>query len=262
MHLEIITKQPKKDSSAIPLLLVHGAWHGAWCWEHFQSFFAEQGYTSHALSLRGHGQSEGRGNLRWFSAAEFVNDLRRVVRRLPQSLVLIGHSAGGYLIQKYLESDSAIAAILLSSVPVNGAFRMFTRLAIRHPLQYIKMHLTMNSFVLIETSELAREAFFSDDIPHEKLCQYFALLQPESYRFGWDTSFFNLPRPKRNFKVPMLVLGGGDDRLICREEVEETAKAYGTQAELFPGVAHDMMLDKDWMRVAKRIVEWLRQNNI
>jgi pimeloyl-ACP methyl ester carboxylesterase len=53
-RLEIITQQPKKDAGLTPLLFVHGGWHGAWCWEFFQSYFAEQGYVSHALNLRGH----------------------------------------------------------------------------------------------------------------------------------------------------------------------------------------------------------------
>jgi pimeloyl-ACP methyl ester carboxylesterase len=41
-----------------PLLFVHGAWHGAWCWdEYFLDFFAGRGYRALAVSLRGHGNS-------------------------------------------------------------------------------------------------------------------------------------------------------------------------------------------------------------
>ncbi len=53
--LDVIEKGPCRESHKTPVLFVHGAWHGAWCWdEHFLDFFAEQGYRSLAVSLRGH----------------------------------------------------------------------------------------------------------------------------------------------------------------------------------------------------------------
>ena len=44
MELEIISKRPRAKTHPTPLLFVHGAWHGAWCWENFLSYFAEHGY--------------------------------------------------------------------------------------------------------------------------------------------------------------------------------------------------------------------------
>jgi hypothetical protein len=35
MPLEIITCHPETDPHPTPVLFVHGAWHGAWCWEKF-----------------------------------------------------------------------------------------------------------------------------------------------------------------------------------------------------------------------------------
>ncbi|HUL01418.1 MAG TPA: hypothetical protein VLX29_11300 [Nitrospirota bacterium] len=109
---------------------------------------------------------------------------------------------------------------------------------------------------------MAREAFFSAAIPSEKLNRYFALLQTESYRYGWDMTFFDVPHPERVRKVPMLVLGARDDKVISCNEVEETAAAYNVQAEFFSGMAHDMMLEKDWMKVAERIMNWLREKRL
>ena len=44
--LEVIDKGPCRESGKAPLLFVHGAWHGAWCWdEHFLDFFAAQGLS-------------------------------------------------------------------------------------------------------------------------------------------------------------------------------------------------------------------------
>jgi len=66
----------------------------------------------------------------------------------------------------------------------------------------------------------------------------------------------SLPRTSR-VKTPILVTGAADDRLVSREEIEATARAYRTQAEIFPGMAHDMMLEAGWQAVADRILAWL-----
>lgn len=261
-NLVVVKREPNITPKPTSLIFVHGAWHGAWCWEHFQPYFVELGYTSYALNLRGHGGSDGRGRLRWTSGSEFVRDLEQVVDEVPGPMVLIGHSMGGYLIQKYLESGSAAAAILLASTPVNSTFKMFHRLAIQKPWQTLKMHLTMEPFALIETPRLAQEAFFSADMPAEEISKHFARLQSESYRVGWDTVCLNPPRPKRVHRVPMLVLGAQNDKIILPSETEETAAAYGVKAEFFPGMAHDMMLEKGWTGVAKRIALWLHDQNL
>ena len=140
MQLEVISQRPNKDAGLSPLLLVHGAWHGACRWEHFQSYFAKHGYGAYAVNLRGHGNSDGRDGIRWASAEEYVEDLEQAISTLPKPPMLIGHSAGGYLVQKYLGSRPAVAAVLLASISVNGAFKMFNRIAKRHPWKYLRFH--------------------------------------------------------------------------------------------------------------------------
>lgn len=262
LNLEVITRQPKQDAGLTPILFVHGAWHGAWYWEFFQSCFAEQGYESYALNLRGHGKSEGHERLRWLRAADFVTDVEQIVSRLPKPPILIGHSAGGYIVQKYLEQHSAPAAVLLAPTPVRGNLKMVLRWTLRHPWQMAKCHLTLTTFPLMQTPGLVREAQFSADMPDEMLLRHFEKLQDESYLFCWDMLALDLPRPNRMNLPPMLVLGAGNDKLYSRDEIEETAQAYHTQAEFFPGMAHGMMLEKDWMKVAERIVKWLKEKNL
>ncbi len=39
--LEVIDKGSCSQAHPVPLLFVHGGWHGAWCWDdHFLDFFA------------------------------------------------------------------------------------------------------------------------------------------------------------------------------------------------------------------------------
>jgi pimeloyl-ACP methyl ester carboxylesterase len=142
---EVIERKPEGSIWKTPILFVHGAWHGAWCWdEHFLSYFAEQGYPSYALSVRGHGLSEKQGKLNSFKISDFVSDLAQVAVQLPSPPVLVGHSMGGLVVQKYLEKHFAPAAVLLASLPTGGLARSATRMAINHPWLFLKATLTAN----------------------------------------------------------------------------------------------------------------------
>lgn len=262
MELEIITQQPATNRGSTPLLFVHGACHGGWCWENFLPFFALHGYEAHAVSLRGHGSSEGHERIRSIRTSEYVEDVATAVSRMSSPPVLIGHSMGGYVIQKYLETHAARAAVLLASVPARGAFKMLLRLTIRHPWHALKFHATRSAYSLVKTPALAREALFSPALPAETLNRHFVRIQDESYRVGLDTALFNLPRPDKIHRLPMLVLGAAKDALFTPREVKATARAYNTGAEIFPHMAHDMMLDVGWQNVAERIVEWLREQEL
>jgi pimeloyl-ACP methyl ester carboxylesterase len=115
--LEVIDKGPALESDKTPLLFVHGAWHGAWCWdEHLLDYFAAKGCRSLAVNV--------------------------------------------------------------------------------------------SKFVL-------------------------------------EMLWLNLP------------LGAEDDIVFTQREVRATAAAYHTEAEIYPRMAHDMMLEPGWAAVAERIHAWL-----
>lgn len=262
MQLEVITAEPEADAHPTPLLFVHGMWHAAWCWtDNFLPYFAQQGYESHALSLRGHGASEGRERLRWTPLASFVSDVAQLADGLASPPVLVGHSMGGMVVQKYLESHQAPAAVLLASAPPQGLMAATSRVARRHPLTFLKVNLTFSLYHNVSTPELYREAFFSASLPEEELIAYHSQLQEESFRAYVDMMALNLPRPEK-VDTPMLVLGASGDNLIASSEVEATAEAYHTLAEFFPDMGHAMMLDVGWQAVADRILGWLGERGL
>ncbi len=262
MKLELIEEKPAAEGRQRPVLFVHGMWHGAWCWaEHFLPYFAERGYRSYALSLRGHGASEGRERLRWSSLDDYVSDVAQVANRIENQPILVGHSMGGMIVQKYLESHTVPAAVLLASAPPRGVWGATWRVFGRHPLVVLKANLTMSMYPVVSTPRLAREAFFSADMPEEKVRGYHSRLQDESYRAYLDMLGLGLPDPKR-VRTPVLVLGAADDNIISVWDVEATARVYGVEAEFFPGMGHDMMLEKGWQAVADRIIAWLSEKGL
>ncbi len=257
MDLEILSRHPAGAAHRVPLLFVHGAWHGAWCWaEHFLDFFAAQGCAAHAVSLRGHGASAGHERLRRTRIADYVADVAAVAATLPQPPVLIGHSMGGLVVQKFLERHTVPGAVLLAPVPPSGVLGTTLRLARRHPLIFVRVNLTLSLYPLVATPRLARECFFSDNLPDAQVNACWEKLQDESFRAFVDMLALDLPRPIQG-STPMLVLGAGKDTIFTPAEVSATAAAWGAELEILPNIAHDMMLEPQWQAVAMRISEWL-----
>jgi pimeloyl-ACP methyl ester carboxylesterase len=262
MQLEVISREPRGEGRPTPILFVHGMWHGAWCWdEHFLPYFAQHGYAAHALSLRGHGASEGHGRLRWNTLADYVADLEQVAAQLPAPPVLVGHSLAGGVIQKYLRKHQAPAAVLLASMPPQGFLPATLRIARRHPLAFLKVILTLSTYPAVSTPELCREMFFSAGMPDDQVAAHFARVGDESFRAYLETLLLLLSRPLR-ITAPLLILGAANDLAVSVHEVENTAKTYGTRAEIFPDMAHDMMLEAGWQAVADRILAWLDEQGL
>jgi pimeloyl-ACP methyl ester carboxylesterase len=263
--LEVIDKGSSSESRPVPLLFVHGGEHAAWCWdEHFLDFFAAEGYRALALSLRGHGMSSNSKPPRSCSIADYVQDVCSVAAYVSQTPVMIGHSLGGFVLQKYLESHVAPAGVLVASTPPQGAAAAVLRTAevllrktARHPWLTAKAIIAGKSLPGLDKFERVRSMFFSTHTPESWVIRYAERLQNEqTRRAALDMVFLNLPKPDR-VSTPLLVLGAECDRSVTPQEVHATARAYRTQAEIFPNMGHDMMLDPGWLAVAQRIHAWL-----
>ena len=262
MNLEIISKVPAAENGHTPLLFVPGMQHGAWCWDvHFLEYFAGHGYPSYAVSLRGHGKSDGRDKLRWTRIADFAEDVASAVAQLPRSPVLIGHSMGGFILQKYLEDHTAPGAVLLSSPSPSGLLGTALRIARRRPVTFAKVTFGFSLMPLIATPDLAREAFLSVDLPRDDLVDYWKQMEDDSYAAFLDMVALDLPNAAK-VTTPMLVVGAGRDNMLSTRDNEATARAYNTPLALIPDVAHDSMLEVRWQSVADRILAWLHERGL
>ena len=261
MQLELISEKATQKSYETPILFVHGMWHASWCWaENFLPYFADAGFDTYALSLRGHGTSEGRDKLRWTRISSFVNDVNQIVDSLETKPILVGHSMGGLVVQKYLEKYPAPAAVLLASVPPKGMLSATFRTARRHFLPFMKANLTLSMYPVIGTPERYQEVFFSEQVDPELLHEYYGRTQDEAYLAYMDMMMLDLPNVNK-INTPLLVLGSEGDQAITAKEVKATAETYHAPYEIFPQMGHAMMLDVGWEKVAERIKVWLEEQN-
>ena len=177
---EVIDKGSCSEAHPSPLLFVHGSWHGAWCWdEHFLDFFADHGYRVVALSLRGHGKSPAPRRMQFCSIADLVDDVESVAAGLSTRPVVIGHSMGGFVVQKYVESHEAPAGVLLASEPPRGAGGLLLRSMKRHPWRFTRTTFTTKSLHAFNSPERAREYFYSPQTAESDVVRYTARLGEE-----------------------------------------------------------------------------------
>lgn len=82
-------------------ILVHGAWHGAWCWERLIPLLEREGHRVDAPDLPGHGSDQTP-----LSAVTLDSCMKRVGQALlaaPEPSFLVGHSMAGAVISQAAE---------------------------------------------------------------------------------------------------------------------------------------------------------------
>jgi len=263
MKLEFFHSQPaakaKTKSKHPPLLFVHGSYCAAWIWnEHFLPYFAEKGYAAYAISLRGHGESEGQ--LNWACLDDYVDDVEAASDRLDAPPLLIGHSMGGLVVQHYLSRlNPAAGAVLLASTPPSGLGSSALHLSCFAPEVLWQLSLLQSLGPQAISAEVIQRAFFSDKTPGEEAAHLLPKLQAESNRVAAELLCPSQPMPRLGDEaVPMLVLGGDADCFLPSSAFRETATFWQADLEILPGAPHGLMLDHHWWRpTADKILAWL-----
>jgi len=259
VKLEVTEYLPDTNSKSPPLLFVHGAYHGSWCWkENFLPYFSSKGFPSYALSLRGHGGSAGREKIHSFSLSDYVNDVLETMLLLRNKPVLIGHSMGGAVVQKvlHLQPDKIKAVVLMASVPPNGMLKNSLWLYLTNFKEILQMSLSNDKK---RKRNFIASKFFSKGLPPNKWDGFAQLLQQESNKALKDLNKQIVPKSIRA-NVPMLVLGSKKDCYFSERTTISIGNTYKTEPVIFSNISHDMMLDPEWKTAADQILTFLDES--
>ena len=259
MKLELLHKAARSPAKPVNLLFVHGICTGAWIWEpHFLPFFAELGYESYALSLRGHGKSEGRKKVREFALSDFADDIGWALKKIGDPAVVIGHSLGGGVVQSFVQRGGKVAgAVLLCSAPPHGLIRASAAMYATNPKLADEMRQVLHHGLSAANLEVIETGLFSEP-PSPETRQRFAestgdIAETASRQLmGW-VPFAPFPwgMPK------LLVVGGEKDQFMPATDIRLTAIYYGARSVIVPNGAHAIMLEKNWRDAAEPIADWL-----
>jgi pimeloyl-ACP methyl ester carboxylesterase len=148
-------KQPPRE-----YILVHGAWHGAWCWERIVPRLTALGHRVHAPELPGPDQDGNGGRV---TLKHYVDVLADTVARCAQKPIVVGHSMGGMVITQLGEQlwDRILALVYLCAfLPRDG--ESLAELASLDADSLVSKHRVIDEArgVLTMPAEASREAFY------------------------------------------------------------------------------------------------------
>lgn len=327
----IVQLSAQNHSNSLPgnkkpaLLFVHGSKHAAWAFRFFQPYFSQRGWDTYALSLRYAGQSyvpdqtqtssENQNSVPQYtsdqtthasadnadrtkhkvSIQQLIVDLRSLLEThddlKSRRVILLGHSLGGYVIQKLIldylaESTPSLSSesirpypiiagqVLLGAAPPFGNSALPRRVLFARGLR-IAWSIT-RAFVtnaLAEDSQLCRKVLFNarndDEIVSEHdlriYMRYF-----ENNRLLVDARgikpLLNHPlkmqQPPYDFEqaMPTLVIGGSEDLIVDAQAIEDTTVFWHAHSVVIQDAPHNLMLYPAWSRVAQPIHDWLLHN--
>jgi pimeloyl-ACP methyl ester carboxylesterase len=93
--------------------LVHGAYHGAWCWDHLRRELERGGHETSAADLPCEDPDAG--------VERYAEEVVESIPRSAQDIVLVGHSLGGLTIPVVASRTRALMTVYLCAlVPVPG----------------------------------------------------------------------------------------------------------------------------------------------
>lgn len=255
--IERIVYTPKQRKHITPILMQHGMFHSAWCWQWWQPLFAEWGWESVAVSLPGHGASPTQRQIELCTLDYYLGFLKAEVDRLEHPPVLMGHSMGGALTQWYLKYVGDLpAAVLVApwvshSIAQNGLLRIMSI----DPLVGLLTSLAWSAAPWIRSPERAARLFITAG----------AIITPEELydRLGPESSLVvfqhNPPfwTPPDDVRTPLLWLTGEKDAVISVPGATRSAEFYQAAHTIVPEAGHNLMMEKSYQETARSIVDWL-----
>lgn len=258
--IERISYTPKNRQHEIPILMLHGMWHGAWCWQWWQELFAEWGWETHSFSLPGHAKSPEQRPIPLCTLDYYTSFLKTEIERFDRPPILMGHSMGGAIIQWYLKyvRDDLPAVVLVASwvshAAMTDGFRMFLR---TDPVGILQTFVTADATPYVRTPEHAAAKLISPGAlvtPQE----LHARLGPESARvlIQHNPPFW---KPKDVVSAPVLYVAGERDAVLSTEASRKTARHYQADFIIAENAGHNLMMEHNYRNTAEQINDWLLQ---
>lgn len=242
------------------ILLVHGAWHGAWCWEdQFAPYLRTQGHVVHTLDLPSHGRA-GPEKIPNHRIADYVDCVAERIDQLNTPTVVLGHSMGGYVVQKLMERKppQLAGAILFAAATQRGVWGVVGHLLRHQPLDFLTANLQRSLYHLARSPERAQALFHRDSLPTAVVEQHWSRINNESYLAFLDMLLLAPIDPqKAPENLPKLFIGGEADVIFPPAIVQRNAAEYGAPSRIYADMPHALQQDENWQEVADDISSWV-----
>jgi pimeloyl-ACP methyl ester carboxylesterase len=265
-----MTVKTLDPNTSHPIVLVHGLWMNALCWEHWVERYAQRGCTVIARSWPGlENADQARHDpsaLEHLGIDEIVDFYANVMSTLDRKPIIIGHSFGALITQVLLDNGWGAAGVSIDSAPIKGNYKLPWS-ALKSSFPGLKNPANRHRAVTL-TPEQFHYAFTNTLTNVESQAAYERYAVPAPGRPLFQAAFanFNPHAPSKidfanDDRAPLLVVAGGADHVsppsINRTiaKLQHRSKAITAYKE-FPGRSHFILGQPGWEEVADFALEW------
>jgi alpha-beta hydrolase superfamily lysophospholipase len=240
-----------------PVLLVHGLSGGGWMLERWADFFGARGHPAYALTLRGHLDSRPVRDLGRVTIADYADDVRdaaaMIEARHGAGPALVGHSMGGLVVQAAAARGVGRALVMVCSAPCRGVPLVNLRVL---PKQMKYLPALFLSRPVKGSDAEQRELTFHRTAPEETEASLRRLV-PESGTAARQAGFSLVRVDPSAIRVPVLSMGGAEDRFIPPRVARALADRYGGSCRIYERHAHNLPNEPGWEGPAGDLAAWL-----
>lgn len=242
---------PPGDAHA-SIVVTHGYAEHSGRYERVAGRLAAQGFAVWAVDLRGHGASAGdRASV--LDVAHLVDDVlvaldRATAARPSRPLFLLGHSMGGLVaVALAIEHQERLAGLVLSGAAVGDPIGI-------EPL----LELDPLPEVVLSPEMLSRDPQVGHEYDRDPL-NYRGPFRRETLR-ALTSGARHVRNRFATLRLPLLVLHGGDDRIVlpvASEDLFAAASSADKELGIYPGLRHEILNEPEGPEIVDRIAAWM-----
>lgn len=246
------------------VILVHGGFEHFSRYRWFMGVLVKNGYNIISGDLPGHGvNTKSRGDITSFEEyLKTVDHWYEEAAALSLPIILIGHSMGGLIIVRYLQTRvTNIHSVLLSS-PCFGLqeppekityalarmfYRVYPKFRVPVPILFEKM--TSNREVQID---IKNDPLFVKEVS----IRWFIELE-KAIKAAFDDI-------ERTNLVPLLLMQAGNDLIVKKEEGKKWFEEYPSIHKIykeFPHMFHELLQEEKRHEVLRLMLEFMLKRN-
>ena len=158
-------------------VLVHGSWHGAWCWKKVLPLLEAADHRAIAIDLPGHGADPM--DPKTVTLEDYASRIASVIEKQSDPVVLVGHSMGGAAITRAAElcpDRIRLLVFLAAFAPYDGCSIADQALEDQESLLQGNLLLDPAAGQAVLKESVVAECFYNDcssediEFAQEKLC--------------------------------------------------------------------------------------------
>jgi len=246
---------PEQAKFKSPLVLVHGVWSGAWCWQSWANHFCNLGWESIALDLRHRFAQNPIGNLDNLSFSDCVRDLAQVIRSFSTPPVLVAMNLGALMALKASEQTQPSALILVSPSPPGNLAAARSR---PQRLLWLKYRLLILLHRPLRIDDKDFRAYFLSPLPENLQTALSRQTAPDSSALVREFLAPRVSLETRPLSCPILALSGSDDEIMPAVTTKRMSEWLGGDFREYPGQGH-WLIEHNGENIVRDIHRWIIQ---